>query len=144
MNGGARRRLTFAMLDREKGIPDLAPATGEEYPLPAWYRAVRETPIEELRLEDICKACRQQIHIGHVVPIALRVLQSEPLAGEMYDGELLASMKTIPPDYWPAHRPEATMLRAICEGVCGHVCLSDDVRQDVAELLARATLPRSG
>jgi hypothetical protein len=144
MSAGGRRPLTFAILDSEKGIPELPPATGQEYPLPTWYRAVREIPIEELEPEDICKACRQQIHIGHVVPIALRVLQSEPLAGEMYDGELLASLKSIPPDYWPAHKPEATVLRAICEGVRGVVNLSDDVRQDVAELLTRVTISHSG
>ena len=128
-------RLTFEMLDREKGIPDLPAASGEEYPLPAWYRTVREIPIEELGLEDICKACRQQVHIGHVVPIALRVLQTDLLAEEMYDGELLACLKSISSDYWLAHRPEATMLTAICEGVRGHVSLSDDLRQGVAELL---------
>lgn len=144
MNGGTRRRLTFAMLDHEKGIPDPLPAAGEEYPLPAWYRAIRETPIEELGLEDMCKACRQQIHVEHVVPIALRVLQSEPLAGEMYDGELLASLKSIPPDYWPAHRPEAAMLKAICERTRRQVSLSEDVRQDVAELLTRATASHPG
>ena len=105
---------------------------------------MREIPIEELGVEGICKACRQQIHIEHVVPIALRVLQSEPLAGEMYDGELLASLKSILPDYWPTHPPEAAVLKAICEGVRGNANLSDDVRQDVVELLTGATFPHTG
>ena len=144
MNREACQSLTFAMLDREKGVSALPPSAGEEYPLPAWYRAVRETPIKDLGIEDICKACRQQIHIDQVVPIALQVLQSDPLAGEMYDGELLASLKSISPDYWPDHASETVMLKTTCEGVRGHVNLSEDVRQDVAELLTRATAGRSG
>ena len=144
MNGGRHRQLTFAMLDRQKGIPEPLPTTGEEFPMPAWYRAVRETPLEQLGVEDICKACRQQIHLEHVVPIALQLLQSEPLAGEMYDGELLASLKSAPPDHWPAHPAEAAVLKSVCEGVRQNKSISDDVRQDVAELLTRTTFPRSG
>jgi CDI immunity proteins len=137
MNGGAQRRLIFAILDREKGIPDPPPATGEEYPLPAWYRAVRETPLEELGVEDVCKACRQQIHLQHVVPMSIRILKSEPLAEEMYDGELLVSLKSVPSDYWSSHVTEATELKSICDGVQENAQLSDDVRQDVAELVTR-------
>ncbi|MCS7062619.1 MAG: contact-dependent growth inhibition system immunity protein [Methylacidiphilales bacterium] len=144
MNAGAHHRLTFATLDRLKGIPDPPPATGDEYPLPAWYRAVRETPLEELGVEDICKACRQQIHLDHVVPLALRLLRSEPLAGEMYDGELLASLKSVPSDYWLTHAAEAAMLRSVCEKVRNNDNIPNDVRQDVAELLTRTTYPRSG
>jgi len=143
MNAGTHHQLTFATLDRQKGIPDLPPVTGEEYPLPAWYRAVRETPLEELGVEDICKACRQQIHLEHVVPLTLRLLQSEPLAGEMYDGELLASLKSVPSDYWPTHVAEAAMLKSVCEEVRKNDTIPDEVRQDVVELLTRTTLPRS-
>jgi hypothetical protein len=144
MNGAEHRRLTFAMLDRERGIPDLTPATGEEYPLPAWYRAVRETPLERLGVEDICRACRQQIHLAHIVPIALRLLQSEPLAGEMYDGELLASLKSVPSDYWPTHTADATLLKSFCEGFRKDQSVPDDVRHDVADLLTRATRAPAG
>jgi len=143
MNGAARPQLTFAVLDYERGIPDLPPASDEEYPLPAWYRVVRETPLEQLGVEDICKACRQQIHLVHTVPIALRLLQSEPLAGEMYDGELLASLKSVPPDYWRSHPTEVAMLKFICEGVQRNESMLDDMRQDVVELLTRTTFPRS-
>jgi len=140
MNGGQHRRLSFAILDREKGVPELPPATGEEYPLPAWYRAIRETPLEELTVEDIAKACRQQIHVEHVVPIALRLLQSEPLAGEMYDGELLVSIKSVPTDFWSAHKTEAAALKSICDELSKREGLSADLLQDVAELLTKARL----
>ncbi|MBP9901803.1 MAG: hypothetical protein V9H26_05780 [Verrucomicrobiota bacterium] len=51
MNEKANARLTFAILDRQKGFAQLTPAKEEEYPLPAWYRAVCETPLDELGLK---------------------------------------------------------------------------------------------
>ena len=137
MNEKASQRLTFAILDRQKGYVKLQPATEEEYPLPAWYRAVCETPLDDLGLEDICKACRQQIHLEHVVPLALRILKTEPLAGEMYDGELLVSMKSVPSDYWPAHRDELLSLKSNIEAVCRSESVGDDLRRSMQELLAR-------
>jgi len=142
MNEMNRRRLTFALLDKEKGIAGLPPATGEEYPLPAWYRSVREIPLEELGVEDICKACRQQIHPEYVVPIVLRLLQSEPLAGEMYDGELLVSLKSIPPNYWSKHPDEAQVLKSVVEQALQIRTTTNDLRQDAEELLRRAVSHR--
>jgi CDI immunity proteins len=107
---------TFASLDREQGIAELPAATeGGEYPLPAWYRAVRDTPIEKLALEDIAKATRQQIHLEHVVPVALRLLEVDPAAGHMYDGELIASLVPVPVEYWLQHAGEAQSLRLSIE-----------------------------
>jgi CDI immunity proteins len=77
------------MLDTEKGIPESPPVTADEYPLPAWYRAVRDIPLRELSVEDLSKANRQQIHPDHIVPTMLELLQTNPLAGEMYDGSFL-------------------------------------------------------
>jgi hypothetical protein len=138
-----RGRTTFATLDREKGLPEPNPTIDEEYPLPAWYRAVRETPLDKLGVEDICKACHQQIHLEHVVPVALQLLQSDPVAGEMYDGELLASLKSIPVDYWSNHLVEATTLKSTCEQIQNKMTLSDDLHTDVAYLLNRV-VARSG
>jgi len=130
--------LTFALLDRKKGLSELPRATGEEYPLPAWYRAVREIPLDELSVEDICKACRQQIHTDYVVPIALRILESDPSAGEMYDGELLVSMKSVPPAYW-SDKAASFRLKAIVERTLQLASTTGDIRNDANELLSRIT-----
>jgi len=137
MNEKARNPLTFAILDTRKGFAKLPPATEEEYPLPAWYRAVSETPLDELGVEDICKACRQQVHLEHVVPLALRILKTEPLAGEMYDGELLVSLKSAPSDYWIAHQDEVSSLKSIIEAVSRSENAYDDLLHDIQELLMR-------
>ncbi len=139
MHSKKNNPVTFASLDREKGISELPPATSEEYPLPAWYRAVREIPLEELGIEDICKACRQQIHLEHIIPMALRMLQSNPLAGEMYDGELLVSLKSVPAEYWQKCGEDAATLKEVVEKALAFDTTSDEVRQDANELLNKAT-----
>ncbi|HTV39849.1 MAG TPA: contact-dependent growth inhibition system immunity protein [Candidatus Sulfotelmatobacter sp.] len=109
-----RLRLTFALLDRERGVA-LPPKLVEEFPLPAWYRAVSDIPLEELAVEDICKACRQQIHVAHIVPIALRLLKAAPLTGEMYDGELFVSLNSVGRNYWQDHKDEAMNLQLVAK-----------------------------
>jgi len=125
-------------LDREKGTPELPPQAGEEYPLAAWYRAVYHTPIDELSIEDIAKALRQQIHPEHVVPMGLRILESDPLAGEMYDGEVLASLKAVACDYWRIHPEDTAALGAVIERLLQDTAIADDVRRDADEVRGRA------
>ncbi|HEY3857555.1 MAG TPA: contact-dependent growth inhibition system immunity protein [Verrucomicrobiae bacterium] len=128
-------RASFATLDKEKGLPESPPASGEEYPLPAWYRSIRDVPLDELGIEDISKAIRQNIHLENVVPLALRRLQTEPLAGEMYEGELLASFKCIPADYWSKHPTERQSLNLVISAVLQEAEVTDTIRQDADELL---------
>ena len=132
-------KKSFAMLDRENGLPEYPPAVEEEFPLPAWYRAVREIPLDELGIEDIAKASRQQIHLDHVIPIAIRILQADPLAGEMYDGELLASLKPVPASYWSSHPSDASALKGVIGKVLQIEATNDDVRQAAKDLLNRVT-----
>ena len=136
-DAGERTVLTFAILDERKGIPDVPPTADDEYPLPAWYRAVRHIPIEELTTEDICRACRQQIHLEYVVPTALRMLQSDPLAGEQYDGELFASLRSVPSTYWPNHADEAAFLKVVAERILGIEETDKEVAGDARELRSR-------
>lgn len=129
------RRLTFAELDHESGIPDPSPATGDEFPIPAWYRSIRNTPVEELTIEDVCKALRQRIHLTAVVPEALAILKREPLAGEMYDGELLASLSVIDKEFWGENAPFAETLRAIIAPIRAE--MDSDLKSDIQKLLSK-------
>lgn len=106
--------VTFATLDEKEHVVEPAPA-GEEYPLPAWYRSVRTIPITDLPVEDLAKACRQQIHVEHVVPVALSTLEGDPVAGSMYEGELVVSLLSIAAEYWAGHPQEASSLRSVIE-----------------------------
>ena len=126
--------ITFAELDKQKGTPYPVTPAGEEYSLPSWYRSVRDVPLNKLQVEDISRACRQNIHLVHVIPLALNMLEANPLAGEMYDGELLVSLKAVPTDYWDAHVNDKLACRAIIEKVVN--TLSEDIAADANELLS--------
>jgi len=105
--------------------------------LPAWYRAVREVPLGALGVEDISKAIRQNIHLEQVIPLALQILESKPLAGEMFEGELLVSLKSVPSPYWSKHDTERLNLKSVIAQVLALDSISLDVRQDAEELLKK-------
>ena len=137
MSQAYRKRVSFASLDREKGLWELPAPAGEEYPLPAWYRAVYNTPLDELGVEDICKACRQQIHLEQTVPMAVDLLRADPLAGEMFDGELLVAMKSVPHDYWVRNEAQLQAMKSVAESALRQEAITPDVREDAQDLLKK-------
>ncbi|MBI3412122.1 MAG: hypothetical protein HY040_27640 [Planctomycetes bacterium] len=129
--------LTFALLDRQKGIPEPGPLSGDEYPLPGWYRCVREVPLDQLSVEDLARAIGQNIHLEHMVPRALRLLESQPLAGEKYEGELLASLKSVPLEYWSRNETDRVALKSVAKSAIREEATTQDVRQDAEAMLGR-------
>jgi hypothetical protein len=129
--------LSFAKLDLVKGYRPLPPPTENEYPLPAWYREVYETPLDELTVFDVCRACQQRIHLEHIVPLAFRLLSIEPLAGERYDGELIASLIGFPREYWPAHLADLAEVCRVCRELLAGPAddLHQKLRSDFAAFL---------
>ncbi len=128
-------KVTFALLDQRAGVPEPAPDSPDEFPLPAWYRRVRGLPIDELTVEDVCKACRQRIHVEHTVPRALRILEETLLAGEIYEGELLVALASIPRQYWTTHDDQRMSLASIIGRVLRMEGTTADVKRDAQELL---------
>ena len=114
---------------------------GSEYEVGAsaldeWYKGVRDTPISELDDGDLSRACRQMLYLSHVVPAAVKRLLSEPLAGDMYDGELLVAMKSIPIDYWQTDRASAEVLANVVEEA-KRLSEDNDIVSDADELAGR-------
>src|SRR5207245_1667482 len=64
----------------------------------------------------LAKACRQNVWLPQVVPVAVEVLKSDPKAGELYEGELVAALKSIVAGFWLKHGDIAKALRAVVEG----------------------------
>lgn len=124
---------TFAKLDLAKGIRPLPEKHGDEMPLPAWYRSVYHTPIDQLTIEDLSKAARQQLHVEQIVPLVIERLREEPLAGEMFDGELLTSLSSVVTSYWTTHRSDAAALKAIIDAAWSS--LPEDVQVDAKEII---------
>ena len=66
----------------------------------AIYR-LRKLPISKLSNENLRMLIGQKIGLNFLVPLALELLESNPLvAGEMYKGDLLANVSAIPEDFW--------------------------------------------
>ncbi|CAI1694641.1 Uncharacterised protein [Serratia quinivorans] len=70
----------------------------EQSPLELWFESVLDVPIEELTVEDLCRAVRQDVCVSHLMPRILAVMTEDPLAGEYYDGELIAALSGIKAD----------------------------------------------
>jgi CDI immunity proteins len=68
--------------------------------LDEWYRSIRDIPLDDLPIGDVARSLRQSLFPDFVVPVAIRHLRENPLAGDFYDGELLASLRNVGRDFW--------------------------------------------
>jgi hypothetical protein len=93
--------ITFKSLELECN-PSSAEIDGTS-PLERWYNSVANQAICTFSIADTCKSLRQQIFPQAIVPHAIELLQINHLAGNMYDGELLASLYYVNNKYWVDH-----------------------------------------
>lgn len=68
--------------------------------LTEWYHRVRDLPFSSFSIEDFCRSVIQNLYPEYVVPLAIEALEKEPLAGELYDGELAGSFSSISDEFW--------------------------------------------
>jgi hypothetical protein len=65
---------------------------------------LRKIPLEQLTVENLRLLIGQAIGLSFLVPIALEHLESNLLAhGDFYPGDLLASLRAVPKDFWSEH-----------------------------------------
>lgn len=77
------------------GKLDVAKAHEQQSSLEQWFERVIDIPLNELSVEDLCRAIRQELYIDQLMPRILEVMKDDPLAGEYYDGELIAALSTV-------------------------------------------------
>jgi hypothetical protein len=124
---------TFAEIERAKRI--VYGVDPDPYPLPAWYHRVREVPLNSFGVEDLCKSVRQNIYPEYVVPIALEALEKEPLAGEMYDGELAMSFCSVQDNFWIENQEMAKRILSVLRKEIND--LGDVFQNDARKTIAR-------
>ena len=107
-----------------------------ESSLDEWYESVRDIPLRELDDGDLSRACRQQLFLDSIIPVALDRLRLRPLAGNIYDGELFVSLKDIPSVYWEQNRKKADLLRDIA-GKVAKQSDDEDLLKDAEEVKSR-------
>jgi hypothetical protein len=75
--------------------------------------ALRKKPVEEFNIEDLRTLLGQNIGLKHLMPIALAILDREPLAeGDFYPGDLLSAV--LRPENWPALESWSSRLDDVC------------------------------
>ncbi len=73
--------------------------------------ALRRKPLKTLTDEELRLAVGQGIGLEWLVPLMLQRLAENPfLAGDYYEGDLLASLALVPSSYWAEHPAEKTVL----------------------------------
>lgn len=100
-----------------------------------WYDSVRAKPIEDFSIDDLCRSCRQELHLKTVVPVALSALHKDVEAGYQYDGELASVLSRIPQSFWVEHGEHAEVLVRLLR--LGLDRFDDDVRKEAEAFLSR-------
>jgi len=76
------------------------PLSEPRWPLKIWYKSIRDTALRDFEVKDLARACQQELYPEYFVPLCLRKLQEDPMAGEVCDGELVRALKVNLRDYW--------------------------------------------
>lgn len=93
--------MTFRALEKKYSI-EWSPESSISY-LSEWYMDVRDTPLPQLELGSICRALRQNLFVEELIPFAESFLEQDVLAGERYDGELIAALAWLNSNSWAAN-----------------------------------------
>ena len=85
--------------NRSKKIKDIYSCKLEQnldsnklYNLEIWYNKILEKTYSELTIADVLRMIRQEVFIEIALKKAVDLLKDNPLAGEMYEGELLEKL----------------------------------------------------
>ncbi|MDR7277150.1 contact-dependent growth inhibition system immunity protein [Catenuloplanes atrovinosus] len=74
---------------------------------------LRRVPVGALTVEDLRLLVGQEVALGVVVPLAVRLLEDDPLAeGDLLEGDLLAAVLRVPAVFWSGRPDLAGRLRA--------------------------------
>ncbi len=79
---------------------------------------LRHIPLKELTPADLSVMIAQFIGLDYLIPLALKVLDSEPLlqAGD-FPGDLLENVMAIDLTYWEDHPEQGRLIRDIVTGI---------------------------
>ncbi|WP_436524237.1 contact-dependent growth inhibition system immunity protein [Actinoplanes sp. HUAS TT8] len=80
---------------------------------------LRRKAIGTLAVEDLRVLIGQRVGVAVLVPLALDILERDPLAeGDFYPGDLLSVvLRRVPADYWAGYPGESGRLDAVIAAV---------------------------
>jgi hypothetical protein len=86
--------------DLEKGQGIIEVDLDSRYALPIWYSKVREKRISQLTDGDIARFIRQDLFLEYIIPEAIKRLREDPTIGDLYYGEVIASLYRVEQAFW--------------------------------------------
>lgn len=89
----------------------------DQSPLESWFESVLDVPLEKLEVGDLCRAVRQKVCISQLMPLILDVMIEDPLAGDLYDGELIAALATLKEMELIFHKEEFIKIKEIIKKI---------------------------
>jgi hypothetical protein len=125
------------VFDRTKTLDELdPPAWGEPdsdtYLIATCFR-LRHKPIDSFSVEDLRILIGQEIGLAWLIPLALDVLEQDPLSeGDFYPGDLLANVLRVPASFWSREREGRNRVNAILSGLAE---IPEELNEAVAEFL---------
>jgi len=123
-----------AFKERSRTLDELdPPAWGEptydSYLVTTCHR-LRRKPLREFSTEDLRIMIGQGIGLRWLVPLALEVLEEDPLAaGDFYSGDLLAAVLRVGPTFW-SQEPEWHVRAKAVVAQISHI--PKELAQDIA------------
>lgn len=115
------------------GNINLTKELSQQSPLELWFERVIDIPIEELTVEDLCRAIRQDLCVDQLMPRVLDVLTEDPLAGEYYDGELIAALSTIKGGDLKDHKRIFIQIKQLVSQL-EPSDINDDLKKDILKI----------
>ncbi|AXU96754.1 hypothetical protein CI789_16955 [Erwinia persicina] len=115
------------------GNINVAKEPSQQSPLELWFEHVIDIPIEELAVEDLCRAIRQELCVDQLMPRVLDVLTEDPLAGEYYDGELIAALSTIKGDDLKGQKSSFVQIKQLINQLDSSD-INDDLKKDILKI----------
>ena len=95
---------------------------------------LRKIPITTLSVENLRILIGQKIGLNFLVPVALEILEGNPLvSGAMYKGDLLANLASVPEAFWVNNPELNNRLVEIANELC---ILSETINNELLPALA--------
>lgn len=115
------------------GNINVATEPSQQSPLELWFERVIDIPIEELAVEDLCRAIRQKLCVDQLMLRVLDVLTEDPLAGEYYDGELIAALSTITGDDLKGQKSSFAQIKQLINQLDSSD-INNDLKKDISKI----------
>jgi hypothetical protein len=101
--------------------------------LSEWYESIRNKRFTEFTIDDLCRSVRQNLFVYFLLPTILKVLTVDPFAGELYDCELIISLKAVDSSIWKKSPVESIAIRSIIEENVDK--MDEDIKADAVEMI---------